>query len=415
MSHKNTLQTQVESLAAKLSQMEFVDVDVAKHQRCSNYLCSKIKFSDEALTPDVLFANCSSQLTIAIEKLDKFIQEKNLDFLNQALENLQNAVSLANQFIVVFGEAGGNYYGDTLNQFSVQIGTLTKTLSALNDDVVGVADANKKQLENLVRQFDALVDGDPKIPTAGWSMQIANALAQLEQRFSEELYGKEVGKEGVLTKSNKIYSQLEAILAEGVNLGKIIEVDGKTKKQRSDEALSYLQRLKESSNDVLGKIGLGATVGGYQRRANQEAAMSLFWTTLILATIVGVFCMNYEMMSFLVEHVGDTNFSSIILIRVLFAIPFISFMVYAGIKAKNHRKMELRYRQFDLELAAFEPNLPNLDESMRSLAKLAFIQKTFGRFDEDDKDLELPSLEKLKELADVFKVGKQDKPKTDSE
>ena len=59
--------------------------------------------------------------------------------------------------------------------------------------------------------------------------------------------------------------------------------------------------------------------------------------------------------------------------------------------------MELKYRQFELELAAFEPNLASLPPDVRGFAKLMFVQKTFGNFDSTsvDQGVGLDDLKKL--------------------
>ena len=84
---------------------------------------------------------------------------------------------------------------------------------------------------------------------------------------------------------------------------------------------------------------------------------------------------------FEIELDVPTTFTGVDLIysRLLNSLPFIAIAAWTSSIASNHRKAAIRLKQFEMDLAAFEPSLENVGDPERSAAKLEFVKTTFGK------------------------------------
>jgi len=365
------------------------------------YLLDILSTADENLTPPSVLDQLNTQLVNVQNQINSFKSNDDVNQLNSAKTNLFNAMDWSTKLVIVPVSEGKKYISSIQRYANESIGNLKVKVSALEVELAQVKLENSQLIEKFSNLFNVHMMGDGK-ESKGWVQDFSDFLKEKELVFQKELFGDQDGKGGWVSQAALVQDELESILDDGRNLGRIIDVEEFSKQERKNRQLNFLERIKEKCNLILSKIGLGASIGGYQRRANQESAMSYFWTIVLLGCFFFVVCINGDLVHLYEQKYIQEHFWEFIGFRTLLVSPFIAFMTFAGFKAKNHRKMELTYRQFELELAAFEPNLKGLDENVRAYAKLAFVQKIFGRGDiSSSKDADgANSLEELTGFID---------------
>ncbi len=65
--------------------------------------------------------------------------------------------------------------------------------------------------------------------------------------------------------------------------------------------------------------------------------------------------------------------------RMMSSLPFVAIAAWASSIASNHRKSAVRFKQFEMDLAAFEPSLEDVKVEDRTAAKLEFMKTMFGK------------------------------------
>jgi len=395
----NSLNEKIESIQETIKDEAFVNANTEQIKRSISYINHKINSSDSLISHPSSIQALLTNLTNAHTSLNEYITTKEQGKLdnsaNQLLEAIKNSLALAEINFAL----GKNYLLDAQDITDEKTTALKTEIAALEIEITSLKSENKKLIESLEKSYSDLIHGTPD--KTGIAQQVTDTLAILEEKFNHELYGNGQDKKGWLNEASQLESEIKNILDEGRNLGRIIGVEDFTKNDRQRNELNKLQKIKASCQSLLGVIGLGASIGGYQERANKEAFSNFIWTGLILFLFAVVLCINLDIMKSFENSAKDNSLQLLITVKLITSLPFIGFMTFAGFKAKNHRKMELKYRQFELELAAFEPNLSNLDKDMRSFAKLMFIQKTFGHVD-NHNDIDESSIEKF--LAGIDKL-----------
>lgn len=379
MSSFDGLPEKIEAIRLTLRNDAFEGRDLDGFLRTLSYVEHKLKVSDPNITAPSQITELITNLASLEGQLNNFIQGKQEGEFSNASVSLTQVAKSASGFLEVSTESGRQYFMDAQKLSDERIRSLKKDIKALETQLATLQVDSTNLINELKKSFDELVSGNESKP--GWSKQISDSLILMEKLFNEEVNGNGGDKLGWVASGNAIQTQLNEILEEGKNLGRIIGVDGLSKAERKEEKLTVLRAIKVSSNWVLSQIGLGASIGGYQRRANKEALSGLFWTASIIGIFILLILLNKDILDAYKDHITAKTLQEFLIFRFVISIPFIAFMGFAGFKAKNHRRMELKYRQFELELAAFEPNLASLDKDMRALAKLMFIQKIFGQLD----------------------------------
>lgn len=387
MSDFSIIQESLEKLRSTLLDDRLKVKDKYLFTRAAAYIDYKIKVSDSYLTIPSVISSVENLISKSTSSLLNFAETKSeSDFLASS-DQILNATKETMGFVQVQNQAENTYLLDAVKTNDLQIINLAKSIEKLNQalDQLGKDAAN--HIEKLKTEFQNLVDGtEDKV---GWKQEIRDGIARIEESFQLELLGDGKAKKGWVSEASKVQLQLDSILKDGENLGVIIGVNGQSKEERKSAEIIKLGFIAQSCEAILNSIGLGASVGSYTKRANQESLSGAFWTFCMFILFIGVVYLNSDLIKYFENHAGSNSIYDFLLIRLVASIPFIAFMMFAGFKAKNHRKMELKYRQFELELAAFEPNLPSLQKEIRSFAKLMFIQKTFGNFDETNGHQEL--------------------------
>jgi hypothetical protein len=379
MSRFNELAEKIEAIRLTLRNDVFEGRDLDSFSRTLSYVEHKLKVSDFNITAPSQITELITTLTSLEGQLNNFIQARQESEFSNASVSLHQVAKSASGFIEISSESGRQYFMDAQKISDESIQSLKKDIKALENQLTTLQADSANLISELKKSFDELVSGNENKP--GWAKQISDSLILMEKLFNEELNGNGGDKLGWVASGNAIQAQLNEILEEGKNLGRIIGVDGLSKADRKERKLTALRAIKDSSNWLLSQIGLGASIGGYQSRANKEALSGIFWTASIIGIFILLIVLNKDILDAYKDHITAKTLPEFLTFRFVISIPFIAFMGFAGFKAKNHRKMELKYRQFELELAAFEPNLASLSKDMRALAKLMFIQKIFGQID----------------------------------
>ena len=402
MSNFDQLTQQIQELRDVVLSDSLTDKNMEVFTRALLYIDYRIKVSDEFITVPSLIQDVINFISQSKAELNAYIANRGDANFTNAQTNLLNAVRSSSSFVQIQNQYENTYLIDAIKSNDKFLTTLFNAVKKLDGDVKKVQADSTNLINELRENFQKLVDGTET--TAGWKKEFTDALGRIEAEFNKELHGDGAEKKGWVAEANEVQSQLSHILKEGEHLGRIIGVSGLTKDQRQENEKSLLRGIKDTCERLLNFIGIGASVGGYQSRANSERISGFIWTAMIVAIFGGLIWFNSDVLEFFEEHMGTDAIYQFLLFRLVTSIPFIAFMTFAGFKAKSHRAMELKYRQFALELAAFEPNLASLAQDVRGFAKLMFIQKTFGNFDESQKSGEV-DLDALAKLMNSTKTG----------
>lgn len=373
----------------------FADREFKTIHRAIAFLKTQLKNADEQVTAASIGQEIVNAIGLAKNELVQFSNNRNEQHFINAEQHCLQAVRISTCIPQVQAGKNHEYLSEALatndeafKKLSEKVTTITGTLTTLETDASNL-------IKSLQDQFNDLIDGTSE--TLGMKSEFSEALEKIEKLFEKEMFGDGENKKGWVASAKDVESQLNSILLDGIKLGRIIGIDDKTKEQRQAEQLTTMQKVKKHCTDILHWIGLGASVGGYQRRANVEFLSSSLWTLAIIGIFGWLIWFNKDAMDFVKENLDKNIIYPFLLFRLVAALPFVAFMTFAGFKAKHHRAMELKYRQFELELAAFEPNLATLPESVRSFAKLMFVQKTFGNIEGTTVEQKF-GLEELKKL-----------------
>lgn len=381
---------------------EFEAKDMFLFKRATAYIEYRVKVSDDFITLPSLIEEVAKFVGSSETELRNYINSKNEANFTSAETQILNAAKASLGFAQVLNQNENTYLLDALKSNDETISKLNQLLTELHTELTCLQGDSSALIKNLTDEFKKLVDGGDG--TIGWKKQVSDALTQIETEFHQELFGSESGKKGWVDKANEVEQQLTSILSDGIQLGRIIGVNGLTKIDRQAQQLSFMQIVKQRCSNLLSIMGLGASVGGYQDRANSERLSGMLWTACIVGIFIGLVCFNADLLDYFDEYIGNQIIYQFLLFRLIASLPFVAFMTFAGFKAKSHRTMELKYRQFALELATFEPNLQGVDQDIRGYAKLLFIQKTFGNTDPTGKPEEM-DLEAMKKNIESFKSG----------
>jgi hypothetical protein len=368
--------------------------DLYMLQRAIAYVEYRIKVSDEYLTLPEIGIGVEERIQKTTKELMKFADSKSDAEFLAGKEHLLSAVKDSMGFVQVQNQTETTYLNDAIQANDSQLKSINERVEILSQSLQTLQNDATEFIQELKDEFHSLIEGtEDKV---GWKQEVKDGLARIEIAFKNELHGDGLEKKGWVSKAEEVQLKLDSILTEGETLGTIIGVDGLTKKERQAAERVKVGWIAKKCEELLNSIGLGASVGGYQRRANAERFSGFMWTTCIVLLFVAVVAVNADILQFFEDHAGSSSVYEFLLFRLVASVPFIAFMTFAGFKAKSHRKMELKYRQFELELAAFEPNLSTLQKEVRSFAKLMFIQKTFGNFDDKSgtQELDLEALAK---------------------
>ncbi len=92
--------------------------------------------------------------------------------------------------------------------------------------------------------------------------------------------------------------------------------------------------------------------------------------------------------------------------RMMSSLPFVAIAAWASSIASNHRKSAVRFKQFEMDVAAFEPSLEDVKVEDRTAAKLEFMKTMFGKnhdvVDPTTADMLKKVLDSLGDLKTIF-------------
>jgi hypothetical protein len=391
----DSITNSITELQSELEVEFYAEKNLLIFNRCILFIQARMKLADQLVTTSSIAQEISNSLGQTKNELIAYASNQNDEHFANAQNHACHAVRLSTSIPQFSPDTNTGYMAAALetndaaiNALSSKVTTLTSSLSALQTE-------SQTLIQSLKDDFNQLIEGTPE--ETGFKDKLTESLTKIEDQFKKELFGDGADKKGWVANAKEVEKQLNSILLEGKNLGRIIGVDDLTKDQRQAKQLSLMQQVQHQCSNLLNWIGLGASVGGYQRRANVELISGTIWTFAIVAIFGGLIWFNKDAFEFFKNNLDNDKIYPFLLFRLVAAIPFVAFMTFAGFKAKHHRAMELKYRQFELELAAFEPNLASLPPDVRGFAKLMFVQKTFGNFDGTsvDQGVGLDDLKKL--------------------
>ncbi|NPD75564.1 hypothetical protein, partial [Oceanispirochaeta sp. M1] len=151
--------------------------------------------------------------------------------------------------------------------------------------------------------------------------------------------------------------------------------------EKSDKILLLLNNKNEEAIRLVGLVADSAITGNYQRIANENkiSANRLRNTALALMAILSV------LLVYAVWDISSTNFDwKRSLIRIIAAAALSYPATYAARESSKHRKIEIRNRRIELELASINPFIEFLEDANKKSIKEELVGKYFGN---DTNDL----------------------------
>jgi hypothetical protein len=265
-------------------------------------------------------------------------------------------------------------------------------IAALQLQISALKKAEKDFMLDLKREWAEFVDGSEEKKLTGAKKVIENEIAEIQRRIESSFVG-DSDKKGWLALAEEKLNEIEGVKQRAKNLGVLI-ADGTTSGSYRDQARREMWASRGWRFLTL--------------------LIAFVWICTIFSTPIIIFIKPIILKSYGIELVAPSTLTGIDLLYSNFmsSLPFIAFAAWTSSVASNHRRTATRLRQFEMDLAAFEPSLENVDAANRSNAKLEFVKTTFGKnhdvIDPTTAELLKKAIEKLSEvtskLADKIKI-----------
>ena len=149
--------------------------------------------------------------------------------------------------------------------------------------------------------------------------------------------------------------------------------------------LEALHEKKGEAERLLNVIGTLGVTSGYQKAANEARRFAIGWQVITLGAMAFLIYFAYH--AFLPLVVGDFTWESFAG-RVFLSLTIGVLAAYAAHQADKYHRSEQRNRQLELELASLGPYLETLPEDKQQEFKLLMADRTFGRFNGLDGNVE---------------------------
>jgi hypothetical protein len=146
-----------------------------------------------------------------------------------------------------------------------------------------------------------------------------------------------------------------------------------------DAASSHVirtQNLKEKAEKVVEALGLTATASAYAAHAKEEREAANIWRRVA----VGCFGASFLLFVYLLVKGnvdGSTPWQQIVL-KVAGSVALIAAGFYCGRESSQHRQQERLAMEKQLDLAALDPFVANLNEEQRRTVKFAAANRLFA-------------------------------------
>jgi hypothetical protein len=316
------------------------------------FINKRINLLDEDLVPPNLIATLHTHLSKAKEKILAYVTSKDKALFDQFIGELNQAISVITSLPVLSNVELDNVTHSFSELTASKLSELEARLSDLNN-------AQTNLMLNFRTDWTELIDGNPEKEITGIKKDLDAEIKKLNERI-DLCFNGEGEEKGWIALADEKLKEIEGIKARAKELGVLI-ADGTT-------SGSYREQAKSE-------------IWAYRTWRFFTVLIAIVWICTIFSTPIIAFMKPIVLKMYEIELEVPTALTGMDLLyaRLMSSLPFIAIAAWASSIASNHRKSAIRFKQFEMDLAAFEPSLENVKVEDRTAAKLEFVKTTFGK------------------------------------
>lgn len=307
---------------------------------------------DEDLAPPNPTSTIHTHLSRAKELIVSHATSKDKATFDQFLSSINEAIPVVSS-LPVLSDAEQESVTHSFSELTAsKLSELEARLSALNN-------AQTNLMLNFRTDWTELIDGNPEKEITGIKKDLDAEIKKLNERI-DLCFNGEGEEKGWIALADEKLKEIEGVKARAKELGVLI-ADGTT-------SGSYREQAK-------------AEIRAYRTWRFFTVLIAIVWICTIFSTPIIAFMKPIVLKMYEIELEVPTALTGMDLLyaRLMSSLPFIAIAAWASSIASNHRKSAIRFKQFEMDLAAFEPSLENVKAEDRTAAKLDFVKTTFGK------------------------------------
>jgi len=243
-------------------------------------------------------------------------------------------------------------YSDTVKKLNDSAGSLQKRLDQQNAEI----NSSKERLDNAIAAFQS------QFSESEQSRRDRSTKAENEQHEKLNIFRDHVTAQ-IKNFIDKKTSEVQAVLGG---------FEGQAKK-----AIDDLDARKKQAADLVQLTANITVTGDYSERADQERRAANFWRWVTIA-LMGILVVGAIVIVELSLRCDSIDWK-MLLFRYATAVILVLPAAYAMNESSRHRKMELRYRRMQLELASIDPFLETLPKEKRDELKQTLAGRMFAQ------------------------------------
>lgn len=348
----NGFTSQMASVLEVVAQDLSGDAEFFRAAKKVAFIAQRIKLIDEDLVPPTPFTQIHGHLKNAQEQVATYEATKDKAAFDQFVNSLNEAIPLISTLPVLSNFELGSVTHSFSELTAQKLTELEKRVQALNTE-------QGKLIRDFQGEWRELIDGSEEKSIAGVKKDLEIAIEKLNDRMNLAFDG------------------------EGDSMGWTA---------LADEKLKEIEGVKARAKELGVLIADGTTSGSYREQARSEiwayrwwrfftVLVAVAWICTIFSTPLITFIKPIVLKLYEIElQIPDASTGmDLFYSRLMSSLPFVAIAAWASSIASNHRKSAIRFKQFEMDLAAFEPSLENVESAKRSDAKLEFVKTTFGK------------------------------------
>lgn len=256
-----------------------------------------------------------------------------------------------------------------------EIESLRSTVQQMTEELAEVEaalDAASRRVQELERDFQGRADS------------VAEAITKQTLRLDEALNGIQANFTNAevqrASEHSAMLSELKATAESAREAEREAWVNART--EAKGEAFSVLRELEEQldqARNVNSAVGLTATSSSYQQYAERERLSADRWR-IVAAASFGLAFAVYLLMLFagLGGSVSGETPWQVVVFKITGSAGLLALGLYAGRESRSHRESERRAKSVQLDLAALEPFIANMNEEQQQAVRLGAAQRLFA-------------------------------------
>lgn len=349
-----------------------------------SFITQRINLIIPELIQDSDLSGIIDEAHAAINHIKNFLNNKNINYLNQAKNSIKNSVNKSRVLPLIVENSDFD--------FSVKASNFSSTIKEEYQRIKKISDMSTSKLNEIE---DNLKEENRKINELSNSIESK----KLEIRDLNEKFKLEFNKiteqntsefdSNLTNYKNEFYSIKHGFIEEMASLKNGLV-------SSASEIINDLESIKKEARELIGLIGDTAVTGNYQKIANDHRENANFWrytAAFFMILFSGV----------LIYTIWDLNSENLewhkALIRIIAAVSLSYPATYAARESSKHRNLENINRKAELELAAINPFIELLPDDKKQAIKEKLVEKYFGNDvnlnTSTDEDMSIASFERI--------------------